>query len=147
MKFYKCAVCGKIITLQDGDDNIPTVCCGQQMKEYLPNTTEGAGEKHLPTYSYKDKDTLVVSIGAIVHPSMENHYIKWILLETNKVEVKEPNCIVVIPNKIRYASANFLASPSNAKVNSNDESISSYAEVILLSPLIALQYFLNKLYA
>ena len=84
MKFYKCAVCGKIISLQDGSDSIPTICCGQEMKEYLPNTTEGAGEKHLPTYSFKDKDTLVTSVGAVVHPSMENHYIKWIMLETDK---------------------------------------------------------------
>ena len=84
MKFYKCKVCGKIITILDGNDNIPTICCGEEMKEYLPNTTEGAGEKHLPVYSYKDKYVLEVMVGQIIHPSMENHYIEWILLETDK---------------------------------------------------------------
>ena len=44
-KFYKCAHCGNIITKVE-DKGVPVFCCGQKMDEMVPNTSDGAGEKH-----------------------------------------------------------------------------------------------------
>ena len=46
-KFYKCAHCGNIITKIE-DKGVPVFCCGQKMDELVPNTSDGAGEKHVP---------------------------------------------------------------------------------------------------
>ena len=49
--------------------------------ELIPNTTDGAGEKHVPVIK-AEGDTVKVEVGAVEHPSLEAHYIGWILLET-----------------------------------------------------------------
>ena len=43
MKFYKCKACGSILILDAGAD-----CCGAELEELIPNTTDAAGEKHVP---------------------------------------------------------------------------------------------------
>lgn len=48
----------------------------------IPNTTDAAGEKHVPQISI-DGDTVVVKVGSVEHPSLEAHYIEWILLQTS----------------------------------------------------------------
>ena len=80
MKFYKCAHCGKIIALVN-DVNVPTICCGEPMKEIVANTQEAALEKHIPVFEVKD-NIVYVEVGSTLHPMLDNHYIEWILLET-----------------------------------------------------------------
>ena len=47
MKFYKCSHCGNIVAyVQDNGPKI--VCCGEEMKEMVANTTDAATEKHVP---------------------------------------------------------------------------------------------------
>lgn len=46
-KFYICRHCGNLIGLIH-DAGVPMMCCGQKMEALVPNTTEAAGEKHLP---------------------------------------------------------------------------------------------------
>ena len=48
----------------------------------IPNTTDGAHEKHVPVISVNN-DTVTVSIGSVEHPSLPAHYIEFILLETS----------------------------------------------------------------
>ena len=79
MKFYKCAHCGKIIALVN-DVNVPTICCGEPMKEIVANTQEAALEKHIPVFEVKD-NVVYVEVGSTLHPMLDNHYIEWILLE------------------------------------------------------------------
>ena len=43
VKFYRCKICGKIVAIVN-ETAVPTICCGQEMYELLPNTTEGAFE-------------------------------------------------------------------------------------------------------
>ena len=50
MKFFKCKHCGKIVVMVN-DKPIPTICCGERMVELVPNTEDGAYEKHIPVYS------------------------------------------------------------------------------------------------
>ena len=83
MKFYKCKHCGKIIAIVDGCSTCPTMCCGEPMQELVPNTEDGAVEKHIPVYEVKD-NVVYVKVGSVAHPMVEAHYIKWIVLITDK---------------------------------------------------------------
>ena len=80
MEFYKCAVCGKIIAMVK--PGVPdTICCGQPMAKLIPNTSDGAGEKHVPVAEVKD-GVLRVKVGAVEHPMLDAHHIEWIAVET-----------------------------------------------------------------
>ena len=49
--------------------------------ELIPNTTDAAGEKHVPVITV-DGDSVHVAVGSVEHPSLEAHYIEWIVLVT-----------------------------------------------------------------
>ena len=81
MKFVKCEICGKMVAVIQ-DSACPTKCCGQAMVELVPNTQDGAHEKHIPVMEVKG-NLVHVKVGEVEHPMMENHYIQWIVLQTN----------------------------------------------------------------
>lgn len=81
-KFYQCRHCGQIV-MKLKDTGVNIVCCGEDMSELLPNTHEGAGEKHVPIIKVEG-NKVVVTVGSVMHPMVEEHYIQWILLATNK---------------------------------------------------------------
>ena len=81
MKFYKCKHCGKIIAIVN-EKPVPTICCGEPMVEMVPNTEDGAHEKHIPVYKLEG-NIVHVEVGQVLHPMLEGHYIEWIALETN----------------------------------------------------------------
>ena len=83
MKFLRCEVCGKIVALVNDCSSCPTKCCGEAMKEIVPNTSDGAHEKHVPVVKVEGNH-VVVEVGSVAHPMIEAHYIEWIALETNK---------------------------------------------------------------
>ena len=72
MKFYKI---DNQVVLSDKPLTVGT--------ELLPNTTDAAGEKHVPVISISN-NTVSVKIGSIEHPSLPAHYIEFICLETDK---------------------------------------------------------------
>lgn len=80
LRFYQCAVCGKIIAVFD-DNAIATECCGQEMIELIPNMTDGAVEKHVPVFTMEGRD-VVVKVGSEPHPMIESHCICWIGIRT-----------------------------------------------------------------
>jgi len=49
--------------------------------ELIANKTDGAHEKHVPVIAISG-DEVVVKVGSAEHPSLEQHYIEFILLET-----------------------------------------------------------------
>jgi len=51
------------------------------MKKLAPNTVDAAVEKHVPVIE-KDGDTVTVTVGSILHPMEEKHYIEFIQLVT-----------------------------------------------------------------
>ena len=53
------------------------------MKALTPNTSDGAGEKHVPVIK-KEGNLITVSVGSVEHPMLEAHYIEWIMLETKQ---------------------------------------------------------------
>ena len=50
-------------------------------EEIIANTTDAAYEKHVPQISV-DGDKVTVKVGSVEHPSLPEHYIEFILLET-----------------------------------------------------------------
>ena len=82
-KFYVCSHCGNIISLIR-DKGVPVYCCGEEMQEITPGTTEASGEKHIPVY-HMEGNTVHVTVGAAKHPMTAEHYIEWICLETEHV--------------------------------------------------------------
>ena len=82
MTFYKCAHCGNIIA-HINDSGVRVVCCGEEMKPLIPNTTDAAGEKHVPLIK-QEGNLVTVSVGSVAHPMLEAHYIQWMILETKQ---------------------------------------------------------------
>ena len=82
MKFYRCEHCGQIVAIVKGT-GVPIMCCGQAMKEIVPGETDAAVEKHVPVYEVKDQK-VVVTVGSVEHPMVDEHYIEWVALETKK---------------------------------------------------------------
>lgn len=91
LKFYLCNTCGNLIEMIE-DSGINPVCCGEDMEELIPGTTDGAKEKHIPVYTEQpdalsDSSTvkvLYVHVGEFPHPMTESHFIPWIVVTTNR---------------------------------------------------------------
>ena len=81
-KFYLCEHCKNLIGMID-NKGVPIMCCGQKMTPLVPNTTEAAGEKHMPVVTVEG-NKVIVTVGSVLHPMSEEHSIVWIYLETNK---------------------------------------------------------------
>lgn len=82
MKFYKCELCGNIIEMVH-ESGQKVVCCGKEMKELIPGTTDGDKEKHVPVVK-QDGCKICVLVGENAHPMEDSHYIQWIAIETTK---------------------------------------------------------------
>lgn len=82
MKFYKCMHCGQIIAVLK-ETGVPVVCCGDNMVELVPGTSDGALEKHVPQFVIDGKN-VTVTVGEVEHPMIDAHYIEWVIVETTK---------------------------------------------------------------
>ena len=80
IRFFICKHCGNMIVMIK-DAGVPIKCCGENMQEIIPGTSEGAQEKHIPVYDVKG-ETVKVCVGEIEHPMTPEHYIDWVCLET-----------------------------------------------------------------
>lgn len=81
-KFYICEQCGNIVASVK-DKGASVMCCGQNMKEIIPNTVNASVEKHTPTYTVKD-NIVTVCVGTENHPMQQDHYIEWISLQAKQ---------------------------------------------------------------
>lgn len=79
-RFFICPKCGNIVAFVK-NSGAPVSCCGGEMQELLPGTTEAATEKHIPVFTV-DGNTVTVEVGSVAHPMTEAHHIAWISLET-----------------------------------------------------------------
>ncbi len=82
VKFYRCRHCGNIIAYVERS-GVKVICCGEEMQEMIPNTSDGAGEKHVPIVS-QEGAIVTVTVSSVEHPSVEAHFIKWIALQTSQ---------------------------------------------------------------
>ena len=81
-KFFICEHCGNLVGMIH-NAGVPMICCGQKMTELIPNTVEASGEKHKPVVTV-DGSTLHVSVGAVDHPMIPEHFIEWIYVGTEQ---------------------------------------------------------------
>ena len=79
-KFYICETCGNIIEMVK-PSGVPVVCCGKPMKELVAGTTDASVEKHVPVVE-TNGTTVTVSVGSVTHPMTAEHFIEWIVVET-----------------------------------------------------------------
>ena len=82
MKFYQCSHCKNIITYVE-NKGVPVMCCGEKMQELVPGTVDAALEKHVPVVE-KDGNKVTVKVGAVTHPMLEEHSIRFIAIETKE---------------------------------------------------------------
>lgn len=94
-KFYLCKICGNIIEKVE-DSGIAPFCCAKKMSLLDPQENEVAHEKHVPVATVTQLPQLTldasgkvaklvhIEVGSVPHPSLNNHYIKWIQLVTDK---------------------------------------------------------------
>jgi len=77
-QIYKCSACGNIVeVLHPGQGEL--VCCNQPM-EFMTGKNNNAGqEKHVPVIK-KTNQGYKITIGSVIHPMEEKHYIEWIEL-------------------------------------------------------------------
>ena len=88
MTFYICKSCGNLLAyLKKG--MCTAKCCGETMEVLEPNSTDAAGEKHVPVVT-REGQTVRGRVGEVDHPMTEAHYITWIALETKAGMQRKP---------------------------------------------------------
>ena len=104
MKFYVCDICGQTVAMVE-ETGADLICCGEKMRLMTPNTVDASIEKHVPVVEYED-DKIIVTVGSLLHPMTDAHYIKWIAIQTqngNQRKQLKPNdepkvCFNTCPN-------------------------------------------------
>ena len=91
-KFLRCKVCGNMVAAVK-ESGVAIKCCGQNMEQIIPGTVDASLEKHVPVYEVNG-NVVTVTIGSVIHPMVEEHYIEWISIQTkfgNQRKVLKPN--------------------------------------------------------
>ncbi|MCH3917019.1 MAG: desulfoferrodoxin [Spirochaetia bacterium] len=81
-EFYLCKHCGNLIAMVHSAGP-RVVCCGDEMTRLIPNSTDAAGEKHVPVVTVNG-NTIEVNVGSVDHPMTEAHLIQWIYIQTEQ---------------------------------------------------------------
>ena len=83
VRFYKCDICGNFIEMII-DSGVNPFCCNEPMREITANVQENVAlEKHIPVVK-KEGNKITLTVGDVIHPMTDAHYIQWIILVTNK---------------------------------------------------------------
>lgn len=85
--FFRCNTCGNVVALLRSGGGTLT-CCDQAMEKLVANSTDAAQEKHVPVVT-KEGGKIKVTVGAVLHPMLPEHYIEWIALVTENGEKVE----------------------------------------------------------
>lgn len=77
LELYHCNICGQmVLVVSEGAGTL--VCCNQPMIQIQEKHGEEEGkEKHIPVLEKKG-DGIIVKVGSVPHPMVDDHYIKWI---------------------------------------------------------------------
>lgn len=82
MKFYRCDVCGNILISVDDSGVVPW-CCDAKMEIMEAQKADVSKEKHVPYVECIGLETKV-KVGEEKHPMGKDHYIKFVLVETDR---------------------------------------------------------------
>lgn len=83
LKIKRCEKCGAVVKVFSDCkcEDCKIICCEEEMKVVVPNSTDAAVEKHVPTYQRVEDEILV----KVNHVMEKEHYIEWIsLVKENK---------------------------------------------------------------
>ena len=105
LEIYKCEICGNIVeVVHDGMGTL--VCCGKPMILQEENSVDAAKEKHVPVLK-EVKEGVEISVGSILHPMTEEHYIEWVEIQTENGNSRkylspgqEPKVFFPVKNKV-----------------------------------------------
>ena len=108
---YYCDKCQNIVeSLWNSGHGLQ--CCGEEMRELVPNTVDAAQEKHVPVI-VRDGNNVTVKVGEAPHPMGADHYILFVeILAGSKVyrhDFKEGDTV---------AEAHFLIEDQEIKARS-----------------------------
>lgn len=82
LEFYKSKKCGNVVeVVVNGGGSLS--CCGEDMKLLKANSSDGAGEKHVPAVEVNG-NVVTVKVGSVEHPMTEEHHIAFVVLVTEK---------------------------------------------------------------
>ena len=82
MRLFKCRKCGNVV-LRINDKCDMLSCCGESMIELKANSVDAAVEKHVPVIDING-NIITLNCGEIEHPMTDDHYIEFMVIETNK---------------------------------------------------------------
>lgn len=88
MTVLRCNKCGNMVEFLD-EKHKNIICCGEQMEALNANSTDAAGEKHVPVIEVNGKN-VTVTVGSVEHPMQPEHHIAWIELQTKMGIHREP---------------------------------------------------------
>lgn len=75
-EWYYCSICGNLVeVIHPGAESL--VCCGQPMEKLVEKTEDTGMEKHVPVLE-ATAEGLLVKVGSVPHPMVEEHYIQFI---------------------------------------------------------------------
>ena len=69
------------MVIQPGSEELS--CGGKPMRALAANITDAAQEKHVPVVTVEG-NKVVVKVGSVAHPMLEEHYIQWIYIQTKR---------------------------------------------------------------
>lgn len=103
IQFYK-SNCSDDVVVKVVDGGQSSTCDNQTMTLLEPNTTDAAGEKHVPVVTRVDDQTIKVEVGSVAHPMLPNHHIAFVYVETERggvrVDLKdEPQANICVGNE------------------------------------------------
>ncbi len=108
LEIYKCEKCGNVVEVYHQADG-SLVCCGEEMMLLEEKTADKTTEKHVPLVEAVDGG-YKVTVGSTLHPMLENHYIEWVQLVTDKQVLTqflkpgdEPTATFKTSDKVLYA--------------------------------------------
>lgn len=83
----KCNICGNVVELLHAGAG-QLVCCGQPMEKMSEKEFDEGTEKHLPVIE-RSGNIIKATIGRILHPMEEEHFIEWIEVTVGSVSYRK----------------------------------------------------------
>lgn len=80
--FYQCDICGNLIIKLE-DSGITPTCCSRTMTRLEVNHDKKMEEEHVPVWRMNGCKVMI-QVGENLHSMSANHYIKWIIVKTNR---------------------------------------------------------------
>ncbi len=85
---YYCTHCKNMVEIvSTGAEAL--VCCEDPMLLIVPNTTEATTDKHIPVIVEETDTSIIVNIGSVDHPMLEEHHIVFIEVVTEDMVIRK----------------------------------------------------------